>query len=71
MRAVWKALRAVYDFICGDAIILIMTIGAFVVAGLLVSALHAPDILVVLLFVGAVVCGLVVTLSRERNATGK
>lgn len=68
MKAILNGLKAIYDFLCGDAFILVMTAAAFIAARLLVALVNAPNVLVAIVFVGAVVAGLLMTLARERNA---
>ncbi len=48
--------------------ILATTLVAFAVSGVLVLGVHAPRIVVVIVFVGLTVAGLVLSLGRERNA---
>ena len=48
--------------------ILVTTLVAFAVSGVLVSGVHAPRIVVVIVFVGLTVAALVLSLGRERNA---
>jgi len=50
--------------------ILVTTLVAFAVSGVLVLGVHAPRIVVVIVFVGLTVAGLVLSLGRERNAGG-
>ena len=68
MNAVIRVLKSIYDFLCGDLAIFIATLVAFAVSGMLVSNVHAPRIVVVIVLVGLSVAGLVLSLSRERNA---
>ena len=63
-----RVLKSIYDFLCGDLAILIATLVAFAVSGVLVWGVHAPRIVVVIVFVGLTVAGLVLSLGRERNA---
>ena len=48
--------------------ILVTTLVAFAVSGVLVLGVHAPRIVVVIVFVGLTVAALVLSLGRERNA---
>ena len=68
MNAVIRVFKSIYDFLCGDLAIFIATLVAFAVSGMLVSSVHAPRIVVVIVLVGLSVAGLVLSLSRERNA---
>ena len=68
MNAVIRGLKSIYDFLCGDLAILIATLVAFAVSAVLVSGVHAPRIVVVIVFVGLTVSGLVPSLGREPNA---
>jgi len=68
VNAVIRVLKSIYDFLCGDPAIFIATLVAFAVSGALVSIVHAPRIVAVIVFVGLTVAGLVLSLGRERNA---
>jgi hypothetical protein len=70
VNAVRRVLKSIYEFLCGDLAIFIATLVAFVVSGALVSIVHAPRIVAVIVFVGLTVAGLVLSLGRERNAGG-
>jgi hypothetical protein len=63
-----RILKSIYNFLCGDPFILVTTLVSFVVSGLLVSVVRAPNIIVVTVFVGLIVAGLVLALGRERHA---
>ena len=63
-----RVLKSIYNFLCGDPFILATTLVSFVVSGLLVSVVRAPNLLVVIVFVGLIVAGLVLALARERHA---
>lgn len=65
MSRILSALKAVYNFFSGDAILLSAAIIAFALGWLLAHELAAPNILVGLLFVAIIVAGLAVTLGRE------
>ena len=65
MNAVIRALRAAYFFFAGDSIILTGVALAFIVGLLLSKSVHAPNVLVAVVFVALIVGGLVVTLGRE------
>ncbi len=68
MNPVTRVLKSIYDFLCGDLVILVATLLAFVLSGVLVAAVHAPNIVAVIVFVGFIIAGLVLSLGRERNA---
>jgi membrane protein implicated in regulation of membrane protease activity len=63
-----RVLSSIYNFLCGDIFIFVMTLAAFGVGGVLVSVVQAPEVVAVIVFVGLVVSGLVLTLGRERRA---
>ncbi len=65
MNRITKAAKAAYNFFAGDAIILTAVIVAFVAAGLLVNAAHAPNVLSAVVFIALIVAGLATTLGRE------
>lgn len=65
MNAVARALKATYNFFAGDAILLSMTVIAFVMGLLLVHVVSAPNALVAAIFLGCIVGGLALTLGRE------
>ena len=68
VNAFTKVVKSIYNFLCGDLAILIATLVAFAVSAVLVSGVHAPRIVVVIVFVGLTVSGLVLSLGRELNA---
>jgi len=68
VNAVTKVVKSIFDFLCGDLAILVTTLVAFAVSGVLVLGVHAPRIVVVIVFVGLTVAGLALSLGRERNA---
>ena len=63
MRSILRALKAVYDFFTGDAIMLSGTVLAFAAAFFLVRADRPAAAAVV--FIVLIVAGLVATLARE------
>lgn len=65
MNPILRALKATYNFFAGDAILLAAVAIAFALGLLLAHALAAPNPLVAVIFVGCIVGGLVLTLSRE------
>ncbi len=65
MNRVIGALKATYNFFSGDAITLTATLTAFALGLLLVGSLHAPNVLVAVVFALVIVAGLVTTLWRE------
>lgn len=65
MNRVTGAAKAAYTFFAGDAIILTTVIVAFIVVGLLVNAVHAPNVLSAVIFIAFIVGGLATTLGRE------
>lgn len=65
MKAILKALKAVYDFFAGDVIILVSVAVAFALGAILAHLAGAPNTAVVIVFVGAIAAGLVATLARE------
>jgi membrane protein implicated in regulation of membrane protease activity len=65
MSRITGAVKAAYNFFAGDAILLVATLAAFVIGGLLVGAAKAPNALVALVFVALIVGGLATTLGRE------
>ena len=66
MQAVLGWLKAAYNFISGDWIVLAIVVGAFVVVGILLRAASSQQFLAGLLFAALIVLSLVVTLGRER-----
>lgn len=64
MRKVLRALKAVYDFFTGDAIMLAATVVAFAAAFTLVRTARA-NVLAAAAFIFFIVAGLVATLIRE------
>jgi membrane protein implicated in regulation of membrane protease activity len=64
MTAISRALKAAYNFLAGDVILLAATVAAFI-AGLLGHAVAAPNPLVAVLFVACIIAGLALTLGRE------
>ncbi|HUJ74690.1 MAG TPA: hypothetical protein VL359_07515 [bacterium] len=69
MKALLRALKAIYDFFAGDAIILAFVGVGFVGAGLLLKLAGASVGVGAAVLVGLVTVGLVTTLARE--ARGK
>lgn len=67
MNPILRALKATYNFFAGDAILLVATVIAFLLAALLARAAHASNLLVAALFLACIVAGLVTTLARERR----
>lgn len=65
MNRITSAVKATYNFFSGDAILLVATLVAFVVAWLLIHAAQAPNPLSAVVFVAIIVGGLVTTLGRE------
>lgn len=65
MTRITRAAKAAYNFFAGDAIILSTVIIAFVVVGVLANAVHAPNVLNAIVFIGLIVAGLATTLGRE------
>jgi len=55
LNPVTRVLKSIYDFLCGDLVILVATLLAFVLSGVLVAAVHAPNILAVIVFVGFII----------------
>ena len=65
MSRITGAVKAAYNFFAGDAILLVAVLAAFVIGGLLVRAVKAPNVLVAVIFVALIVGGLATTLGRE------
>ncbi len=65
MSRVTGTLKAVYNFLAGDPILLATVLVAFALATLLTSTTHAANVLVAVLFIGVIAGGLALTLSRE------
>ncbi|HEX8982002.1 MAG TPA: hypothetical protein VF792_04475 [Ktedonobacterales bacterium] len=65
MDRVVGALKATYNFFSGDAILLSAVIVAFLLGLLLIQTLHAPSLLVGVIFLVIIVGALVMTLRRE------
>mgnify|MGYP001438361438 CR=1 FL=1 len=65
MNAITRALKAAYNFFAGDAIILSTVIGAFIAGYVLARRMHAPNVLVAVVFIALIVGGLATTLGRE------
>jgi len=65
MSRIMGAVKAAYNFFAGDAILLVAVLAAFVIGGLLVRAVKAPNVLVAVIFVALIVGGLATTLGRE------
>jgi hypothetical protein len=64
MRRLGRALKAVFDFFTGDAIMLGTTVAAFVAAFILVRTARSGGVAAVV-FIFLIVAGLVATLVRE------
>jgi hypothetical protein len=65
MKGLMKALKSIYDFFAGDHIIVSGVALAFAVAALLVHVVTTALIVIVAVFLGLIIGGLVVTLARE------
>jgi hypothetical protein len=65
MNRIVSAVKATYYFFAGDAIILCAVLLAFLLGYVLAHVAHAPNPLVAVVFIGLIVGGLVLTLSRE------
>lgn len=65
MDRIVGALKATYNFFSGDAILLSAVIVAFLLGLLLIQALHAPSLVVGVLFLVIIVGALFTTLRRE------
>ncbi|HEU0027569.1 MAG TPA: hypothetical protein VFQ25_10685 [Ktedonobacterales bacterium] len=65
MNRVTGAIKALYTFLSGDAIILTAALIAFALGLVLLQILHAPNTLAAVAFVAIIVAGLVMTLRRE------
>jgi membrane protein implicated in regulation of membrane protease activity len=65
------ALRSVYEFFAGDTILLCGVALAFGLAAVLVDLTDAPTGLVAILFVAAILGGLVAALGRELRGRSK
>lgn len=65
MSRITSAIKATYNFFVGDMIILAAVLLAFVVVGVLGGVAHAPNVLLAVIFIGLIVAGLTLTLSRE------
>lgn len=71
MNRVWGWLKAAYNFICGDWIVLTIVALAFLVAFWFERAVPGPagqQLVAGLVFVALIVLSLVVTLGRERES---
>jgi hypothetical protein len=65
MSRVTSAIKATYNFLAGDPIILGAVALAFILGEILLRAAGAPNRVVAIVFVGIIVAGLVTTLGRE------
>jgi hypothetical protein len=65
VNAIVGAVKAAYNFFAGDAIILTSVIVAFILCAVLARAMHAPNVLVAVIFFVLIAGGLLATLSRE------
>jgi hypothetical protein len=63
-------LKAAYDFISGDAIVLVVVVVAFVLVGLLEAPLSASahNVIAGVAFLALIMLSLIATLGRERNS---
>lgn len=62
-----RALKSIYNFLCGDPFILVFTPLAFVVSGVLLSLGHVRSLVVLPVFVGFIIGGLLLALKKERS----
>ena len=69
MKVVRRALKAVYDFFAGDAILLVGALVAFAAAFLLSRV--AANLLAAIVFIVAIVASLSLTLLREKGGRVK
>jgi len=65
MTRVTGVIRAIYNFLAGDPIILGAVALAFILAEILLRAAGAGNAVVAVIFVGIIVAGLASTLGRE------
>lgn len=62
-----KVLKSIYNFLCGDPYLLLFTPIAFLSSGLLLAGFHASNRLVLPIFIGFLLAGLLLSLNKERN----
>jgi len=65
MTRVTGTIKAIYNFLAGDPIILGAVALAFILGEILLRAAGAPNAVVAVAFVGIIVAGLASTLGRE------
>lgn len=65
MSRITGAMKATYNFLAGDPIILGAVALAFILGEILSRALGFPNVAVAIVFIGIIVAGLTTTLGRE------